>query len=133
MKTRKMLFSIATIALMSMLIAVAYAPLAVPIPPTPCGCYYPGFTPGFWKHNINVRLDPTMPRTAYSAFVGGPLDGVKLDNDMMDGYLAAINSALGASFTFEQLLGYLELKGNDPLRTNTANWFNYVAGYYPYL
>jgi len=90
----------------------------------------PGFTPGFWKHNIEVRLGLT--KGAYNAFEGGPLDGVKLTDAMMDGYLAAINTALGASFTFGTLLGYLQLKGWDPLRTNTANWFNYEAGYGPF-
>jgi hypothetical protein len=108
-------------------------------PPTfdPCKCYYPGFTPGFWKHNIQVRLSHApynlgLTNGAYSAFEGGPRDGKKLTDPLMDDGLAAINTALGASFTFKQLLGYLQLKGWDPLRTNTANWCNYVAGYGPF-
>ena len=69
----------------------------------------------------------------YSAFVGDPLDGVKLTDEMMDGFLDDINEALSpASFTFEQLLEYLQGPGWSADRTNTANWFNYVAGYGPY-
>jgi hypothetical protein len=87
----------------------------------------PGFTPGFWKHNIEVRLGLTNGK--YSAFEGGPLDGVKLTDQLMDDYLAIIDNGL----TFEQALANLNLKGWDPLRTDTANAFNAAAGYGPYI
>jgi hypothetical protein len=130
---KKALMSVVAVAFVALMIANVYAPLAIPPPDFGCGCRCPGFTPGFWKHNIEVRLGLT--NGAYSAFEGDglyDLDGVKLTDALMDYGLAAINTALGASFTFEQLLGYLQLKGWDPLRTNTANWFNYVAGYGPF-
>jgi hypothetical protein len=128
---KKTLISIVAVTFVALMIANAYAVICVPAPPfCDCICYPPGFTPGFWKHNIEVRLGLT--NGAYNAFEGGPLDGAKLTDQMMDDYLAAINSALGTSFSFEALLGYLELKGWDPLRTNTANWFNFVAGYGPF-
>ena len=121
---KKTLLSIVAVAFVALMITSVYA--TIPPPDFPCGrC--PGFTPGFWKHNIKVRLGLTDG--AYNAFEGGPLDGVKLTDAMMDGYLAAINAELGASYTFAELLGYLEEKGWSEDRTNTANWFNYVAGY----
>ncbi len=119
--------------------------VCVPAPPTCYNCH-PGFTPGFWKHNIEVRLsDPTynqgLTNGAYSAFSTpnffGKLDGVKLTDDLMDASLAAINTALTnmglPTITFNQALAYLQLQGNNPLRTNTANWFNYVNGYGYYV
>ncbi len=101
--------------------------------PTPTFCNpwcSPGFTPGFWKHNIEVRLD--LSNGAYSAFVGPPLDGVKLTDAMMNSLLSAINTKYGTSFTFAQLLANLELPGWSVDRTNTANLFNEAAGYGPY-
>lgn len=97
-----------------------------------------GFTPGFWKHNIEVRLshDPynlDLTNAAYNAFSGGPRDGDKLTDALMDQLLASVNTMPGfAGLTFEDLLANLKLKGNDPLRTATANAFNAAAGYGPY-
>ncbi len=92
----------------------------------------PGFTPGFWKHNIQVRLGLT--NGAYSAFEGGPRDGEKLTDALMDTLLAKVKTMPGFSgLTFEQALANLQLKGWDPLRTNTANAFNAAAGYGPYI
>jgi hypothetical protein len=92
----------------------------------------PGFTPGFWKHNIEVRLGLT--NGAYSAFAGGPLDGVKLTNQMMDELLATVNTMPGfTTLTFTEALANLNLKGWNPLRTDTANAFNAAAGYGPYI
>jgi hypothetical protein len=131
---KKTLISIVAVAFVALMITSVYA--AIPAPDFPCGrC--PGFTPGFWKHNIKVRLSNPpynldLTNGAYSAFEGGPLDGIKLTDGMMDGYLAAINAELGASYTFAELLAYLEGPGWSADRTNTANWFNYVAGYGPY-
>ncbi len=131
---KKALISIAAVTFIALMISNAQAVIMVPpptvLPPSFCGCLAPGFTPGFWKHNIEVRLGLT--NGAYSAFEGGPLDGVKLTDVMMDDLLADINAALGTSYTFAELLAFLELKGWDPNRTNTANWFNKVAGYGPF-
>jgi len=125
---KKTLIGIVAVAFVALMIANAYAQ-CIPAPPL-CECMPPGFTPGFWKHDIEVRLGLT--NGAYNAFEGGPLDGVKLTDALMDGYLAAINTALGTSFTFAQLLGYLQGPGWSADRTNTANWFNFVAGYGPF-
>ena len=91
----------------------------------------PGFTPGFWKHNIRVRLGLTNGE--YNAFEGGPLDGVKLTDAMMDGYLTTVRSLSGIpTLTFAQALVCLNLPGWSADRTNMANWFNAAAGYGPY-
>jgi len=133
---KKILISIAAIAFAALMITNAYAG-CIPKPPTTCGrC--PGFTPGFWKHNIQVRLSHPgynlgLTNGAYSAFEGGPKDGVKLTDAMMDGFLAAIKAKSGMSgFTFQQALAYLKLQGWSADRTNTANWFNWAAGYGPF-
>jgi len=125
---KKTLMGIVAVALVALMIANVYA--AIPAP-TFCGCLCRGFTPGFWKHNIQVRLGLT--NGAYSAFEGGPKDGIKLTDAMMDGFLARIKAKPGMSgFTFEQALAYLKLQGWSADRTNTANWFNWAAGYGPF-
>jgi hypothetical protein len=143
-KVKKTLISMVAVAFVALMIANVYAPPTIPLPtippPTFCdGC--PGFTPGFWKHNIKVRLSHEpynlgLTNGAYSAFEGGPRDGEKLTDDLMDAGLAAVNAALGAMgvgpFTFGELLAFLEGPGWSPDRTNTANWFNKVAGYGPF-
>jgi len=118
------------------MIANVYA-TTIPPPDFGCGCRCPGFTPGFWKHNIQVRLSHApynlgLTNGAYSAFEGGQRDGQKLTDALMDSGLAAIQGYLGAGFTFEQALEYLKLPGWSADRTNTANWFNFVAGYGPF-
>ena len=126
---KKILMSTVTVALIALMIANVYA-VSVPTPTfcePYCSC---GFTPGFWKHNISVRLELTNGK--YSAFKGAPQDGVKLTDDIMDDLLEAINTKYGTSLEFEDLLANLKLKGWDPLRTNTANLFNEAAGYGPY-
>ncbi len=126
---KRTLLGILAVALAAVLVSNVYA-VSVP-PPTFCGSLCPGFTPGFWKHNIQVRLGLT--NGAYSAFEGGPLDGVKLTNTMMDNFLAAIKAQSGmTTLTFAQALEFLMLQGWNPNRTNMANWFNKVAGYGPY-
>jgi len=126
-----------SIFILTLLLAVAVfsiAPVMAQNIPAPkfCGCLCRGFTPGFWKHNIQVYLDLT--NGAYSAFEGGPKDGIKLTDAMMDGFLAAIKAKPGMSgFTFEQALAYLKLPGWSADRTNTANWFNWAAGYGPFV
>jgi hypothetical protein len=138
---KKILIGIAAVVLLATMIATVYAPPPATFPdpvipaPTFCGCPPCGFTPGFWKHNVRVRLASLGLddfNGAYNAFEGGPLDGVKLTDALMDGYLADINSALGTTYDFEDMLGFLTLPGWHSDRTNTANWFNKVAGYGPY-
>ena len=138
---KKLLISTIAVALVALMIANAYA-VTVPEPWfCPDTCWPRGFTPGFWKHNIQVRLTNApyledLTNGAYNAFGSGPLDGVKLTDTLMDGYLAEINAVLigwGYSpITFDQALANLQLQGNNPLRTNTANWFNWAAGYGPF-
>jgi len=124
---KKTLIAILAVAFVALMITNVYAP-CIPTPPCICGC--PGFTPGFWKHNIKVYLGLT--NGAYSAFEGGDLDGVKLTDGIMDGCLLAINTELGDGHTFAELLGYLEGPGWSADRTNTANWFNWAVGYRPF-
>ncbi len=99
----------------------------------------PGFTPGFWKHDIEVRLshspyDEGLTKSSYNAFSGGPLDGVKLTDAKMDSLLAIVNTMPGfTTLTFDQALANLQLPGWNQLRTDTANAFNAAAGYGPYV
>jgi len=119
-RMKKTLISIVAVAFVALMITNVYAP-CVPTPPD-CGC--PGLTPGFWKHNIRVRLGLT--NGAYSALP----DGTKLTDALMNQYLTAIRTAMGdPTFEFLDALGYLKLKGWSADRTNTANWFNWAAGY----
>jgi hypothetical protein len=50
----------------------------------------------------------------------------------MEWLLNEINTDTGESYTFEVLLGYLQGPGWSADRTNTANYFNFEAGYGPY-
>ena len=120
---KKTLISIVAVAFVALMISNTYAN---------CSCRPPGFTPGFWKHNIRVYLGLTNGK--YNAFEGGDLDGVKLTDALMDGYLAAINALLDpdAPYIFEEALENLELPGWHWLRTYTANMFNWAAGYGPF-
>jgi hypothetical protein len=123
---KKTLISIVAVAFVALMISNAYANCGVPKPPCTCGrC--PGLTLGFWKHNIQVYLDGDS--IGYSALP----DGTKLTNALMDTYLTKIQGKPGmAGFTFEDALAYLKLKGWSADRTNTANWFNWAAGYGPF-
>jgi len=129
---KKALIGMLAVTFVALMMTSAYAQ-CIPIPTPPyCECDCPGFTPGFWKHNIEVYLGLT--NGAYSAFEGGPLDGVKLNATMMETYLWDIRWALGDTiepywFTFELALSYLKGKGWSADRTNVANWFNHFAGY----
>lgn len=127
----KAFFSVAALTLALVILLPTVAAVSVPPPPC-CSCCAPGFTPGFWKHNIEVYLGDT--NGAYSAFSGGPRDGDKLTDAMMESFLNAIKAQPGmSSLTFEQALAYLNLPGWSTDRTNTANWFNWAAGYGPYV
>lgn len=102
--------------------------------PFPCGsCREPGFTPGFWKHNLRVYLELTNGK--YSAFSRDglyKLDGTKLDDELMDKIIEAFNAAVPGTYTPEQLLAFLNEKGWSTNRIYTANWFNKVCGYGPF-
>ena len=122
---KKALIGMVAVAFVALMITNAYAQLpSIPTPPCSCGC--PGPTPGFWKHNIQVRLDGDS--IGYSALP----DGTKLTDALMDQYRDAIHAYPGPQFTFEDALVYLKLKGWSTDRTNTANWFNWAAGYGPF-
>ena len=106
-------------------------PPDLPEPPT-CGTCS-GFTPGFWKHNIKVRLGLTNGK--YSAFSRDGtmyLAGTKLTDTIMDDLLSAINTQYGTSLTFAELYTALRGPGWSADRTNAANLFNEAAGYGPY-
>ena len=116
------------------MISSAYACVLVP-KPCFCGCRKPGFTPGFWKHNLRVYLRETNGK--YSAFSRDGRypyyfdAGTKLTDDIMDDLMDDINSVIGP-FTPEEFLAFLNEKGWSANRINTANWFNKVAGYGPF-
>jgi hypothetical protein len=83
----------------------------------------PGYTPGFWKHNIGVALG--YNRGKYSAFN----DGTKLTLAMLQGYAADVG------VTLEQAYAAVNAKGGPPnnmIRADMANAFNAAAGYGPF-
>lgn len=128
---KKTLMSIVAVAFVALMIANAYGNgTCLPtIPTPPCCCGPPGLTPGFWKHDITVRiahLEGLPKAPSYNAFP----DGTKLTDGMMDNYLDAINNANpGLNLDFYTALAILQLPGWSTDRTNLANWFNYEAGY----
>ncbi len=84
----------------------------------------PGFTPGFWKHNLGVALGYNPGK--YSAFTGGPLDGVKVTESK----LLELAGIVGV--TLEQAYAAVNAKGGPPnnqIRADMANAFNAAAGY----
>jgi hypothetical protein len=87
----------------------------------------PGFTPGFWKHNIGVALGYNPGK--YSAFEGGPLDGVKVT----EAKLLELAGIVGVSL--EEAYAAVNAKGGPPnnmIRADMANAFNAAAGYGPF-
>jgi len=130
---KKILISIVAVAFVALMITNAYGQ-SLPCIPTPPNCceLCPGFTPGFWKHDLTVLIahingDPHAP--SYNAFGWGPKAGQQLNDDMMWDYLNAINAATGLSLTPQTALDILKLPGWSTDRTNLANWFNWFAGY----
>jgi hypothetical protein len=131
---KKVLISIAALAFAALMITSAYA--ALPTIPTPCYVCYPGFTPGFWKHDIAVYLELDKGgKGSYNAFEydnawGSILAGTKMTASMLEGFLDLINSYnQGLNLDFPTALAILKLPGSDARRTNLCNWFNIVAGY----
>ena len=85
----------------------------------------PGFTPGFWKHNIGVYLG--INNGNYSAFEGGPLDGVKCD--------ASVLGVFSNDF-LQNAYNTLSKGGGGAIaqaRADMANYFNAYFGYGPFV
>jgi hypothetical protein len=82
----------------------------------------PGYTPGFWKHNIGVALG--YNKGAYSAF----RDGTKLTLVMLQGYAATVGVTLQEAYEDLTAIG----PGMDTVRADMANAFNAAAGYGPF-
>jgi len=131
---KKIVTGIVAVAFVALMITSAYAQLPTTIP-TPCYVCYPGFTPGFWKHDIEVYLGLDKGgKGSYNAFAydnrwGTILAGTKLSDSMMKDFLDLINGYTGLNLDFQTALGILKLPGWDARRTNLCNWFNIVAGY----
>jgi len=83
----------------------------------------PGFTPGFWKHNIRVALG--YPGR-YSVFDRGPLEGTRVTEAMLLGWCPVA--------TLQLALDDLTARGpgSREIRTAMANAFNDAAGYDPF-
>ena len=84
----------------------------------------PGYTPGFWKHNIGVALGYNPG--AYSAF----RDGTKLTEAMLQGYAATVGVSLQEAYDAVSARG--NTAGQAAIRTDMANAFNAAAGYGPF-
>jgi len=107
---KKALIGIVAVAMVALMINNAFA------------C--PGYTPGFWKHNIGVALGYNPGD--YSAFED---TGIKLTAAMLAGYAATVG------VTLEEAYAALSAKGPgmDMVRANMANAFNAAAGYGPFV
>jgi len=89
----------------------------------------PGFTPGFWKHNIRVALG--YPGN-YSSFDDG---GEHLTYSEVLGYVEATGLWGTGTPALEGALADLTAKGpgSDVIRRDAANALNHVAGYGDYV
>ncbi len=83
----------------------------------------PGYTPGFWKHNIGVALGYNPG--AYSAF----RNGAKLTYTMLQGYAATVGVTLEEAYA---ALTARRIPGANVIRADMANAFNSAAGYGPF-
>jgi hypothetical protein len=115
MEFKKIVIGIAAVALLSVMVANAYA------------CAGPGLSPGFWKHNVGVYLK--LANGSYSDPVNSPY----VSKDTMGAWLHA-------GWTDAQLLvlyNELSTKGGgaagDATRVAAANVFNAAADLYPYV
>ncbi len=87
----------------------------------------PGFTPGFWKHNIGIAIGEA--NGAYSAFQGGPLDGQKCSATLLNNLAAIVGVSL------EEAYEVMSTGGGGAIaqaRIDMANAFNAAAGYGPF-
>jgi len=83
----------------------------------------PGYTPGFWKHNIGVALGENPG--GYSAFN----DGTKLTATMLQGFADSIPVTLADAYAALSAKG----PGMNTVRDGMANAFNTAAGYDPFV
>jgi len=83
----------------------------------------PGYTPGFWKHNIGVALGYNPG--SYSAFN----DGTKLTEIMLEDYADIVGVTLEEAYEALTAKG----PGMNTVRADMANAFNDAAGLGPYV
>jgi hypothetical protein len=89
----------------------------------------PGYTPGFWKHNIGVCLGENPGR--FSCFA----DGTRLSCSLLNDYLTYVNNLPGYSgYTLDDAYADLTARGPgaNTVRDDMANAFNAAAGYGPF-
>jgi hypothetical protein len=121
---KKLIVSIAAIALLALMAGSVYAA-------DECTCP-PGLSPGFWKHNVGVYLGEA--NGSYS----DPTDSMWVSQDTMGAWLAHLDNDVGYELDMWQLYADLCTKGGgaagNMLRVDAANVFNSYAGlaWYPY-
>jgi len=123
MKSKKIVMGIAAVALLSAIVANAYA------------CVGPGLSPGFWKHNVGVYLQLANGKYSDPGVTGpSPIPPYTplCTKDTMGAWLHA-------HWTDAQLLAlYNDLStvgggaAGDAIRVAAANVFNYMADLTPY-
>jgi len=116
MESKKIVMGIAAVALLSVMVANAYA------------CVGPGLSPGFWKHNVGVKLG--LENGAYSdPGVTGPPTPVS--KETMGTWLDMWSTA-----ELTALYNDLNTKGGGAAgaatRVAAANVFNAAADLFPY-
>ena len=119
---KKSMIAIAAVAMLAIMIPFTFAEVVWP----PCQ-EFPGRTPGYWKHQINVLLENT--NGAYSWYFDDEFGvGVKMNNDYMNAILA------DAGVTAEEALTALQAKGpgSAVIRDDMAALLNYWAHLDPY-
>jgi len=109
MKTNKIALALTGLVLMVLMVPLVFAN----------GNGEPGYTPGFWKHNIGVYLGENPGE--YSAFN----DGTKVDAEILEGLGIDLQAAYAA----------LSAKGpgSDTVRADMANDLNTAAGFGPFV
>ena len=112
---KKLIISIAAVALLSLMIGGVYAVYAVDTCP-------PGLTPGFWKHNVGVLLG--YNNGSYSS----PTGSIWVSQDTMESWLL-LHWTIPE---LQTLYGQLSYQGGGAagalIRNTAANDFNMQAG-----
>ena len=112
MHSKRILFGVLTIALMTLMVSTVTA------------CHYckPGLSPGYWKHNVKVYVEG---RGSYSG------DYPKMTAALLEQCEAAIQ-VNHPSFTLEWANEKFQDNAYKDMWLTIANWFNAAAGRAPY-
>ena len=115
MKSKKIVIGIAAVALLSAIVANAYA------------CVGPGLSPGFWKHNIGVYLGLKNGEYSDPGYTAG-----EVSKDTMGDWLQAHWTDAQLLVLFNDLCTQGGGAAGAAIRVAAANVFNAAADLFPY-